>query len=85
MPFEPALVTMVLPPALGTSVATGMPSCVWPPRMASMPDTRLAIFRSTSMPLWLTTTTTFAPLARASFTTDCMFSSWMPKAQSLTM
>ena len=81
----PALVTSVWPPAFLMTLATGMPSCVWPPRMASMPRTRLAIFKSTSMPLWLMTTTTCAPLARASSTTFCMFSSWMPNSQSLTM
>ena len=81
----PALVTSVVPPALVTGTATGTPSCVWPPKMASMPRTRLAIFRSTSMPLWLSTTTTCAPLPRASSTIFCMFSSWMPKSQSATM
>ena len=35
LPLEPALVTMVLPPAFCTSVGTGMPSCVCPPKMAS--------------------------------------------------
>ena len=81
----PALVTRVWPPAFLTMLATGMPSCVWPPMMASMPVTRLAILRSTSMPLWLITTTTWAPLARASLTTFCMLSSWMPNCQSATM
>ncbi len=77
--------TMVLPPLLLTMLATGMPSWVWPPMMASMPETRLAIFRSTSMPLCEMTTTTCAPLPRASSTIFCMLSSWMPKAQSATM
>ncbi|MCY1512024.1 hypothetical protein D9M68_464690 [compost metagenome] len=85
LPLEPPLTTMVLPPALLTSVGMGVPSCVWPPRMASMPVTRLAIFRSTSMPLCDSTTTTCAPLPRASFTTRCRLSSWMPKVQSATM
>ena len=50
-----------------------------------MPLTFEAIFRSTSMPLCESTTTTLAPLARASSTTFCMFSSWIPKDQSGTM
>jgi hypothetical protein len=37
------------------------------------------------MPLCEMTTTTCAPLARASSTIFCMFSSWMPKDQSATM
>ncbi len=80
----PALVTSVLPPGLATGTASGTPSCVWPPKMASMPRTRLAIFRSTSMPLCDSTTTNCAPLARASSTTFCMFASWMPNSQSAT-
>ena len=85
LPLDPALVTMVLPPGLDTKVATGMPSWVCPPMMASMPRTREAIFKSTSMPLWLSTSTTCAPLARTSSTMLCMRVSWMPNAQSATI
>ena len=46
-----------------------------------MPLTREASFKSTSMPLWLSSTTACAPLARASFTTSCSSFSWMPKVQ----
>ena len=81
----PALVTSVVPPGFFTGTATGTPSCVWPPKMASMPRTRLAIFRSTSMPLCEITTTTCAPLPRASSTAFCMSSSRMPNSQSATM
>jgi hypothetical protein len=83
--LEPALVTSVWPPAFFTITGAGMPSWVWPPRMASMPRTREAILMSTSMPLCDSTTTTWAPLARASSTIFCMCSSWMPKVQSGTM
>ena len=67
-----------------TGTATGMPSCVWPPRIRSMPRTRPASFRSTSMPLCDNSTTSCAPLARASSTTFCRFGSWMPNSQSAT-
>jgi hypothetical protein len=77
----PALVTMVWPPGFLTMTGTGTPSWVWPPRIASMPVTREAILRSTSMPLWLSSTTACAPLARASFTVSCISLSRMPKVQ----
>ncbi len=83
--LEPALVTRVWPPGFFTTVGAGMPSCVWPPRMASMPLTREASFRSTSMPLCESSTTTCAPLPRTSSTIFCRWSSWMPKVQSGTM
>ena len=50
-----------------------------------MPRTREASLRSTSMPLCDSSTTTCAPLPRASSTTVCRFSSWMPKLQSATL
>ena len=80
--MEPEFITSVRPPAFFTTEGAGTPSWVWPPRMASMPVTRLAIFRSTSMPLCERTTTTLAPLSRASLTTFCISSSWMPMVQS---
>jgi hypothetical protein len=45
---------------------------------------REASLRSTSMPLCDSSTTTCAPLPRASSTVFCRFSSWMPKVQSGT-
>ena len=81
---EVAADATVLGVAALATLATGMPSCVWPPMMASMPVTRLAIFRSTSMPLCDRTTTTCAPLARASSTTFCISASRMPNSQSAT-
>ncbi len=47
-----------------------------------MPRTREASFRSTSMPLCDSSTTTRAPLPRASSTRSCSRASWMPKVQS---
>ena len=81
----PALVTSVRPLRLATTAGCGTPSCVWPPRIASRPVTREASFKSTSMPLCDSSTTTCAPLPRASSITFCRFSSWMPNVQSGTM
>ncbi len=80
----PALVTSVLPPRFATIVGCGTPSCVCPPRIASIPVTREASFRSTSMPLCDSSTTACAPFARASSTAFCMSSSRMPNVQSGT-
>ena len=49
-----------------------------------MPVTRLASFRSTSMPLCDSSSTTCAPLPRTSVTSFWRFASWMPKVQSAT-
>ena len=83
LPLEPALVTRVLPLAFSTMVGAGMPSWVWPPKITSMPVTRDAILRSTSMPLWeITTTRSGFSSSRTWSTTSCMWPSWMPKVQS---
>ncbi|MNT51595.1 hypothetical protein D3C72_1885670 [compost metagenome] len=84
LPFEPALVTSVVPPGFFTGTGAGTPSWVWPPSIASSPRTREASFRSTSMPLCDSSTTACAPLPRAASMTCCRFSSWMPKVQSGT-
>ncbi len=44
-----------------------------------MPETRVASFKSTSMPLCDSSTTACAPLARAASTVLCNSSSRMPK------
>ena len=83
LPFEPALVTMVRPPALSTSSGNGMPSCVCPPRMASMPVTSEASFRSTSMPLCDSSTTAAGEWsARMLSTSSCSSAARMPNVQS---
>ena len=85
LPLQPALVTSVRAAARWRrAIGCGTPSCVWPPRIASMPLTRDASFRSTSMPLCDSSTTACAPLPRASSTIFCSSSSWMPNVQSGT-
>ncbi len=58
-----ALLTSVVPPELATATGRGTASWVWPPRMTSMPLTRPASLRSTSMPLCESRTTASAPCA----------------------
>ena len=76
--------TIVLPPGFLTTIASGTASCVWPPSTASMPRTREASLRSTSMPLCERRTTICAPFARAASTCFWSASSWMPKVHSGT-
>ncbi len=84
LPLLPALVTSVVPPAFFTASGCGTASCVWPPRIASIPVTRPASFRSTSMPLCESRITTLAPLARTSSTCFCRSVSLIPKVHSET-
>ena len=79
-----AIITSVFPPRFVTIAGSGTASCVCPPSTTSIPLTRDASFRSTSMPLCDSSTTTCAPLARVSSTTFCSSSSRMPKVQSAT-
>ena len=46
-----------------------------------MPSTLEASLRSTSKPLWLSSTTSSAPSSRAWVTRSCTSFSWMPKDQ----
>ncbi len=84
MPLDPELITRVFPsmppPLLAISMGAGMASWVWPPRMASTPCRRAAIFMSTSMPLWdrITTTSALSP-SRISSTSFWAWLSSMPK------
>ena len=65
-----------------TRTGCGKASCVWADKMTSMPSTREASLRSTSKPLWESSTTTFAPCSRAAATVRLSSASRMPNDQA---